>query len=87
MLLMMFLLLGLGGGRVPEESGVGNHSSDNVRVHVGGWPAILEVSLAIDLGVSAHSDGCSSVGNSPREGVHVGCLVTAGQSSLVALSV
>jgi hypothetical protein len=35
---------------VPEDGGVGDHGGDDVGVHVGRRPAVLEVALAVLLG-------------------------------------
>jgi hypothetical protein len=72
---------------LPDDGGLGDHGGDDVRVHVGRRPAILEVALAVLLRLPADADRGAAVGNSPAEGVDVGGLVPAGEPALVALAV
>lgn len=44
-----------------EDGSLGNHGSHNVRVHVGGGPSVLKVSLAFFLCVPTNSDRCTTV--------------------------
>ena len=46
---------------LPQDGGLGDHAGDDVGVHVGCRPAVLEVSLALPLGVAADADGRAAV--------------------------
>jgi hypothetical protein len=46
---------------LPQDGGVGDHAGDDVGVHVGSRPAVLEISLALLLGVAADADGRAAV--------------------------
>jgi hypothetical protein len=51
---------------VPQDGGLGDHGGDDVGVHVGRRPAVLEVALAVLLRVAAHADGRAAV----RDALH-----------------
>lgn len=51
---------------LPQEGGLGDHAGDDVGVHVGRRPAVLEVALAFLLRVAPHTDGRAAVRNALR---------------------
>lgn len=56
---------------LPDDGGLGDHGGDDVRVHVGRRPAILEVALAVLLRLPADADRGAAVGNSLQKFVCV----------------
>nr|GMD00700.1 hypothetical protein Iba_chr05fCG0380 [Ipomoea batatas] len=83
----------LAGSIFVQDGGLCNHGGNNVRIHVGSRPSVLEVALAVFLRVPAHTNRRPSVCHSlkgktyPFEGVDVGCLVLPGEATLVALTI
>lgn len=47
-------LLAIGAADLPEDGGLGDHGGDDIGIHVGRRPPVLEVALAFLLGVAAH---------------------------------
>lgn len=83
----LLLVHGLNGWCLGSRDGVEDLAGDKVGVGVGGGTTVLEVSLALGLGVTTNTDGGTTVGNAVAEGVDVGGLVGAGEAELVALTV
>lgn len=73
--------------RSQQESSLDDGVGDPVRVDVGGGPPVLEVSVSLLVNMTGDSDGCTSVGNTGREGSDVASLVLSGQSELVVFTV
>ncbi len=46
---------------LPQQRGLGDHAGDDVWVHVGRRPPVLEVPLALLLRVAPHADGRAAV--------------------------
>lgn len=55
---------------VPQDGGLGDHAGDDVGVHVGGRPAVLEVAFALPLGVAPHADGRAAVRHALQHGIY-----------------
>jgi hypothetical protein len=66
-----------------ENSGSNEDISDSVRIAVGRWSSILEVSTAVVVDKSRDSDGATSVGSSVGEIHDGGSLVETSESSKV----
>lgn len=66
-----------------ENSGSNEDISDSVRIAVGRWSSILEVSTAVVVDKSRDSDGATSVGSSVGEVHDRGSLVETSESSKV----
>merc|ERR1711991_634671 len=70
-----------------EASCLEDQGCHPVWIHVACRAAILEVSLALGLSVAADADGSTTIGNTPREHIELGCLVGTSHAHLVALTV
>mmetsp|Transcript_103076 Transcript_103076/g.142640 ORF Transcript_103076/g.142640 Transcript_103076/m.142640 type:complete len:342 (+) Transcript_103076:159-1184(+) len=66
---------------------VEDHAGDNVRVHVGGRAAVLQVAVAVGVSGARYADGAATVGNAVREPVDGRSFVLAGEAALVALAI
>ena len=75
------------GVRDRAADGLDHDTGDKVRVDVGGWSSVLEVTVALNLNGSWDSDGGASISNAGGEGLHGGSLVSTGQSLFVVLTV
>ena len=75
------------GVRNRTADGFDHDTGDKVRVDVGSWSSVLEVTVALGLDRSWDSDGGTSVGNTGGEGLHGGGFVSTGQSLSVVLTV
>jgi hypothetical protein len=54
---------------VPQDGGLGDHGGDDVGVHVGRRPAVLEVALALLLRVAPNADGRAAVRNALQNSI------------------
>lgn len=58
-----------------------------VRISIGSWSSILEVTVTLVGALSWNTDGATAVGNTVREGVNTASLMSAGKTHGVVLSV
>eukprot|EP00356_Strombidium_inclinatum_P008052 CAMPEP_0170486484 /NCGR_PEP_ID=MMETSP0208-20121228/5491_1 /TAXON_ID=197538 /ORGANISM="Strombidium inclinatum, Strain S3" /LENGTH=400 /DNA_ID=CAMNT_0010760441 /DNA_START=89 /DNA_END=1291 /DNA_ORIENTATION=+ len=71
-----------------HHTGVEDDRRDDVGVDVRGGSSVLDVALsAVTCDLSRDAEGASSVADGPREGLHAGSLVEAGESLVVVRAI
>ena len=63
--------------RALQQGTLNKQLDDHVGVQVGCWAPVLIVSALVNRHIPANSDGDTSVGYSPAEVFHAGCLMLA----------
>lgn len=72
---------------VAKASSLNKSGGDPVRINVGCWATIFQISEALSSDVAGDTDGCTTVGNTRGERPDMASLVPSGQPHLVILTI
>lgn len=73
--------------RLKEEGGLGNNTSNEVRVAVGGGTTVLKITVALGSDMPGDPDGSATVGDTRGKVANVTSLVLTGQALVVVSTV